>query len=313
MISPVMRRGRAIAACSRGLLDRALSGPAALIVCVSGDHADTRGAWSNARGHARGGGGGPITVGLGSVYVALVLQRASSLVSDADEARIVNRHVRPLLSALSKMGVPSMYGGRDFIASRKAPIAWVGFQHSAETGRAAFEAILGVDVPIAATPRRAFLDRAPRSFRELGCKHDAQTIAERIKSAYLQSYEGLGPKLEVEVEVEVEVEAEVEAEAEAEAEAEVEAEVEVDVEVDVEVEVEVEVEVGVVGARRLGGVVTVYGDFYASRELVPRIHAGLASGIEPSACVAQAMSGAVLFGLPSTEPLTRVITSARRR
>jgi len=234
------------------------------------------------------------------VYVALILEHAAAVAPDADPERIVNRHVRPLLAALGKLGVPSMYGGRDFIASRKSPIAWASFQHSADTGRAAFEAIIGVETPIASEPRRAFRDRAPKTLQALGCVHDAATVAERIEQSYRTAYPSMSV-VEVDVDVQVEVE------------------VEVDVEVEVEVEVEVQVEVGVVGARRVACVSghghghVVYGDFYASREVVPRIQAGLAAGLEIDACLAAALSGAVLFGLPSTEPLSRVLSDVRRR
>ena len=214
------------------------------------------------------------------------------MVPDADPERIVNRHVRPLLDALTKLKVPSMYGGRDFIASRKSPVGWVGFQHSAETGRAAFEAILGLEWPIASEARKVFLDKAPKSLQALGCVQDATTIAERIEQAYRAAYPSMSV---IEGDVDVHVEGGV------------------DVDVKVDVKVEVEVEVGVVGARRVGDAVSVYGDFYASREVVPRIRDGLAAGMEVAACLEAALAGAVLFGLPSSEPLARVITDVRKR
>jgi hypothetical protein len=223
------------------------------------------------------------------VYVALVLASASAVVADADPERIVNRHVRPLLSALTKLGVPSMYGGRDFIASRKSPIAWVSFQHSADTARAAFEAIVGVETPIASLPRRSFLDRAPKNLRELGCVCDSSVVAEKIAASYQSSY---GVSIEVFDDVAVRND--------------------VDAEGQVEAEVEAQVEVGVVGARRRSGAIRVYGDFYASREVVPRIDAGLAAGMEIDACLEAALSNAVIVGLPSTEPLARVIADVRR-
>ncbi len=293
----------AIASCSRGLLDRKLTAAGSLLVLICEDGRETRGAWSHELGLARGGGGGAITLGPGSVYVALILQHASALIPDADPPRIVNRHVRPLLAALGKLGVPSMYGGRDFISSRKSPIAWVGFQHSADTNRAAFEAIVGVDTPIAKEPRRTFLDRAPHSLHDLGCKHDASTIADRITSAYLQTCQGLAVEAAFVGEADV---------ANGGSEEGSEQSSELD-EIPAEPAITVAVEVGVVGARRVAGLVSVFGDFYASREIVPRIHAGLAAGLDAEACLAAAVSGAVLIGLPSTEPLARVITAARSR
>lgn len=290
-----------IAACSRSLLDRALAAPGALAVCVSTDRGETRGAWSSAKGAARGGGGGAISLGPGSVYVALILERASSVVPDADPERIVNRHVRPLLGALTRLGVPAMHGGRDFIASRGTPIAWVGFQHSAETGRAAFEAIVGVDHPIASEPRRQFRDRAPKSLRELGCVYDARVVAERIEAAYRAAYPDLAVDLAFVGEADV---------ANGGSGEDSERSSEGD---EVPTRPVIQVEVGVVGARRGPDGIDVYGDFYASREVVPRLREGLRAGLAVDACIAAALSGAVLFGLPSTEPLAQVITAARGR
>jgi hypothetical protein len=138
-----------ICALSRALLDRALGAPGALEIVVSTSEALTRGAWGIDADctDVRGGGGTKVAIGEGDIYVGLALDKSNALVADCDPPRLMNRHVRPLLRALAKAGTKAMYGGRDFIAVKGERVGWVGFQHSAETQRAAFEAIVPGSTP----------------------------------------------------------------------------------------------------------------------------------------------------------------------
>ena len=67
--------------------------------------------------------------------------------------KLVNRHVRPLLKALTRVtSAPANYFGRDWIAMAHRPIAFVGFAHSAEHGTGLLEAVIAVDTPLDPRP-----------------------------------------------------------------------------------------------------------------------------------------------------------------
>ncbi len=91
----------------------------------------------------RASGGTHVHVGEGAVHVLLSLASADALVA-CTPASLVNRHVRPVLRA-----VGGAYFGRDWIAGprevSRGPIAFAGFAHHAESGRAALEVILPGD------------------------------------------------------------------------------------------------------------------------------------------------------------------------
>lgn len=90
--------------------------------------------------------GGPaIRIGRGRVYLALHLRACDALGGVADPARALNRHVRPLLRALTSLGnVAATSGGRDLVLMGADPVAWVGIGHERRTGRAVLEAIVNV-------------------------------------------------------------------------------------------------------------------------------------------------------------------------
>ncbi len=90
----------------------------------------------------------------GSVHVLLSLASPAALVA-CDEKRIVNRHVRPLLRALTKTGHLAHYFGRDWVSVAGEPVAWVGFAHDATSRRTAFEALVAVGAPFAVRPRES--------------------------------------------------------------------------------------------------------------------------------------------------------------
>jgi len=158
----------AIAAYSRAALDRPLQCSAELWVTVAQSDATIVGAFQRAdglpEGHAllrRGSGGPEVMVGAGTVHVALALAHPGALVP-CDEKRIVNRSVRPLLRALTKVlgqKGAAYYFGRDWVSVGKRPAAWVGFAHDSTTRRTFFEAFIAVRLPFARTQRPSFLGR----------------------------------------------------------------------------------------------------------------------------------------------------------
>ena len=168
------RGARALAEHSRGALDRALAEPGELWVGVASDEARLLGAFqrSEPRSEARGvtgaqappfvhrGSGGPeVWVAPGTVHVALALAHPAAFVA-CDEKRIVNRMVRPLLKALTRVGALSHFFGRDWVSVHHRPAAWVGFGHDAATRRTLFEAFVAVHAPFAPA-RESFQGKEP--------------------------------------------------------------------------------------------------------------------------------------------------------
>lgn len=101
----------------------------------------------------RASGGPAVRVGRGRVHLALHLRSPDALGGVADPGRALNRHVRPLLRALTSLGdVTATSGGRDIILMGGDPVAWVGVAHERRTGRAVIEAIVGVSAPFALDP-----------------------------------------------------------------------------------------------------------------------------------------------------------------
>ena len=141
-------------------------------------------------------GGGAVRVGPGSVHLVLTLPRPDAL-TDARPSTLVNRHVRPLLRALGRLGKPGFYGGRDFVAVERSPVAWVGFAHDGDTGASVFEAFLAVTEPFAGPEllegRTAdpFRGHAPRTLAELGLPADVERVRDVVLATYEDAYEGL--------------------------------------------------------------------------------------------------------------------------
>jgi hypothetical protein len=198
VVLPGESGARAIAALSRGALDRPLRCPAELSVEIALDDAVLLGAFQRASSLGvspgtllvrRGSGGPEVCVGPGSVHVALALENPASLMA-CDEKRIVNRYVRPLLRALTRAagtGSVAHFFGRDWISLAHRPVAWVGFAHDTTTRRTLFEAFVAVRVPFALTPRASFLGRPPATLEALaGAAVDERRLVQAIVDAYAQ-------------------------------------------------------------------------------------------------------------------------------
>jgi hypothetical protein len=151
----------ALAARSRTALDTTLRVPAELSVAVASEPGLLLGAFQRAQGlhghgvlRRRGSGGPEVRVAPGSVHVLLSLASPAALVP-CDDKRIVNRHVRPLLRALTRTGHLAHYFGRDWVSVAGRPVAWVGFAHDSISRRTLFEALVAIGAPFAVRPRES--------------------------------------------------------------------------------------------------------------------------------------------------------------
>ena len=181
------RDAHAIAASSRSSLDRPLRCAAELSLAVASDEGVIAGAFQRAARPHRGSGGPEVRVGPGTVHVALALTHPASLLP-CDEKRIVNRHVRPLLRALTRAGgtgAAAHFFGRDWISVAHRPVAWVGFAHDAATRRTLFEAYVAVRTPFALTERASFLGKPQGTLEALaGASVDEGRLVHAIAEAY---------------------------------------------------------------------------------------------------------------------------------
>jgi hypothetical protein len=188
------RDSRAMAAQSRGALDRVLSHPGELWIAIASDEGRLAGAFQRLAGPAgplrtrRGSGGPEVRVGPGTVHVVLALASPGALFP-CDEKRIVNRSVRPLLKALTRVGALAHFFGRDWVSVQHRPAAWVGFAHDATTRRTVFEAFVAVHTPFHLDLRPSFLGKPPGTLEEiLGKPVDPQRVADAIAEAYVTAW-----------------------------------------------------------------------------------------------------------------------------
>jgi hypothetical protein len=169
--------------------------PAVLWVATARDDARLVGAFQRATAGAagavarRGSGGPEVRVAKGTVHVALSLASPDAL-TPCGESRIVNRSVRPLLRALTKVtGRPAHFFGRDWVSVAHRPVAWAGFAHDAGTRRTVFEAFVGVRAPFADGPRASLLDKAAVALEAaLDRPLDPAKVADAVADAYLAAY-----------------------------------------------------------------------------------------------------------------------------
>ena len=133
--------------------------------------------------------GGPVVgVGRGTLHVVLALKKIDAL-EPCTPRQIVNRHVRPLLRALTASGATARFFGRDWIDVKSRPTAWVGFAHDTITGRAVLEAFIAVSSPFAVHPRAAYLGKEPGTLDAIvGRSFDPPRIAAAIRKAYEEAW-----------------------------------------------------------------------------------------------------------------------------
>jgi hypothetical protein len=136
----------------------------------------------------RGSGGPRVRMGEGTLWLALLLPRASALVA-CDESRLVNRYARPLLRALTRCGAPAHFFGRDWVSVGHRPAAWIGFAHDQQSGRVVIEAFVAVSTPFAAGERASYLGKPPGTIEEIaGRKLDVTRLADAVVEAYAAAY-----------------------------------------------------------------------------------------------------------------------------
>lgn len=136
----------------------------------------------------RASGGAAIAASDGVVWVQLALARPAALVP-CSAPQIVNRYVRPLLRALTRLGATSSYFGRDWLSTGHRPTAWVGFAHERATGRSLFEAFVPVRSPWWSGERASFDGKEPWTLeaalgREMYNVHLCEAIAASYRDAY---------------------------------------------------------------------------------------------------------------------------------
>jgi hypothetical protein len=104
-------------------------------------------------------GGGAVRIGPGTLWMQLALT-----LEDVPADKLLNRHVRPLLKALTKVtNRPVSYFGRDWISLAHHPVGFVGFAHDASKREGLLEAVVAVDEPFVPAPRPSFLGKAPKA------------------------------------------------------------------------------------------------------------------------------------------------------
>jgi len=278
----------ALAAVSRGALDRPLARDAELLVAVPSDEAVVLGAFERGPGVRRGSGGATARVGPGSVWVQLALARPDALV-DCDAERLLNRYARPLLKAITKSGALAHYFGRDWISVAHRPAALVAFAHDATTGRCLVEAIVAVTTPFADGARASFLGKEPTTLGAHAPGATPSKLADAIVRAHLDAY----ARTE-----------EVVALPEGAAD---------DVVDDPPWTATSDEAIGTIGAGRdRAGRMRVGGEIMASRDAVRDLEARLARGEDPSLAVDAALGapGVTVFGVRDLAAIRDVIVRA---
>jgi hypothetical protein len=191
------RCAREIAAHSRAALDRPLARPGELWLAIARDEAVLLGAFQREAGSPapgtrtrwrRGSGGPEVRLGPDTLHLALALAHPGAL-TPCDEKRIVNRAVRPLLRALTRVGALAHFFGRDWISVLHRPAAWVGFAHDATTRRTLFEAFVAVRTPFHVAARPSFLGKSPGTLDEIvGKAIEPERLIDAIVEAYAAAW-----------------------------------------------------------------------------------------------------------------------------
>lgn len=190
---------RDIASIGSHAIDGKLAGDAELSVhSLSGEalvlgafqRATTDGQGDDPRPLVRRVSGGPtIAVGEGTIYLVLALDRPDALTS-CDAAKLVNRYVRPLLRALTKLGATAHYFGRDWVSVMHRPAGEVVFAHDASTGRSVVEAFVALRSPFEIAPRESFLGKEPGTLETITKRRfEIGNVIDAIVTAYLSAYD----------------------------------------------------------------------------------------------------------------------------
>ena len=129
-------------------------------------------------------GGAAVNVGEGTLHVVLGLSSPSALMP-CDEDKILNRHVRPLLRALTRSGALAHYFGRDWLSVGHRPAAYVAFAHLRATGRTVVEAFIAVGTPFALEERVSYMHKVPGTLDEIrGAPMDRGKLERAVVAAF---------------------------------------------------------------------------------------------------------------------------------
>jgi hypothetical protein len=219
-------------------------------------------------------GGGVVRVGPGTLWMQLTLT-----LEDVPADKLVNRHVRPLLKALTKVASkPASYFGRDWISMAHHPIGFVGFAHEASSGTGLLEAVIAVDEPFVPRPRASFMGKEPTM---LGV--DREKLRAEVIAAYALPSSG-APAAKVVIE-------------------------------EPPWDATIEEAIGVVAAGRDAyGRLRVGGELMASSDAVAKLEAAIAlPSTDVGGAVDEAFTtgGATLFGVRTLASIRDVILAAR--
>lgn len=198
-----------LAAISRGALDRRLRQPAELLLATLSDEAVVLGALQRASELSalstepdaprtllrRGSCGAEVRVGPGSLWMQLALERTDALVA-GEPGRLLNRHVRPVLRALTKVGALAHYFDRDWISVAKRPVGMIALSHDATSRRALVEIVIAATTPFAVRARPSYLGKPAATLSELGLDVDLARLGDAIAQAHADAYGG--PLVELE-------------------------------------------------------------------------------------------------------------------
>ncbi len=292
---------REVFARSRTALDTPLASDAELWIEEVEDEARVVGAFGRGAGLpedrplARRGSGGPVSiVGAGSLHVLLRLADPAALLP-CDVVRLVNRHVRPLLAALTKLGTPAHFFGRDWVSVRHMPVGWIGFAHDRRSGRAVIEAIIGTHVPFCERGGASLMGKEPAALSTvLGKRIDVGALGDAVARAYAEA----GGREEVCLP----------------APAACEAESSDDLRADPPWTAVRHEAIGIVAAGKdRHGSLRLGGDMLASRDAVGEVEARVRSGELPGGVVDDVFGrpGTVLDGVRSLSSLKEVLEEAR--
>lgn len=136
----------------------------------------------------RGSGGASARVGPGVLYVGLSLPHPGALMPATCD-QILNRAVRPILRALTRVAAPTHYFGRDWLSAGKRPVGLIAFGHDAGTQRTLVEAFVSVaSHALPDTARASYGERVPATFAELRGERGEVDPA-RVEAALAEAFE----------------------------------------------------------------------------------------------------------------------------
>lgn len=182
---------------SKGALRRPMVAPAELSVFTIRDQASLLGRFQRTSElvsapatsvFQRASGGPALRVGPGVIWMQLSLARPDVLVP-CEVSRVLNRYVRPLLKAVTRVAALANYFDRDWVAVKHRPVAFVGFAHEAASGRTLVEAVISVREQAFVGEHASLRGKTPWTLEAAAGKRveDAR-LSESIAASYLEAY-----------------------------------------------------------------------------------------------------------------------------